>query len=177
MIIRYDTSDTSKLTRILQILAEPDASKSVAPSVVESPKASTGDKISKYFKLQEFFSVNDKGKTFKAKTPTSELLSTLDAIREYLGKALYIESGIRSVEYNTKLSGSASNSGHLTGEAADIYVPGLTNKQLGLVIRTLYDKKLLPYLTYTYLITGSSATRVHIGVDRKNRKSIWGTGY
>jgi uncharacterized protein YcbK (DUF882 family) len=135
------------------------------------------DQISENFRLPEFFSPNDRGKTFRVRTPKAELVLTLEAIRSAIGRELYIESGIRSVEHNAGLRGSSPKSGHLTGEAADIYTAGMTNRQLGAVIRGLHAQGKLPYLTYTYLITGSSGTRVHVGVDRQAYRSIWGAGY
>ena len=99
---------------------------------------------------------------------------TLEVIRASVGKPVRIESGIRSVEHNARLPNSVPDSGHLTGEAADIWVDGMTSKQLGGVIRTLYSQERLPYLTYSYLVGGTS---VHVGVDKKSRKSIWGPGY
>ena len=132
--------------------------------------------ISKNFSLKEFFSANDKGKTFKAKQPTQALLDTLEAIRAEAGKEVFINSGIRSVEYNARLKGSSPNSGHLTGEAADIYVNGMSNRQLGAVIRQLHKSGKLPHLAYTYLIKDSNRA-VHVGVDKKKRASIWGAGY
>ena len=133
--------------------------------------------ISAHFNLREFFSPNDTGGTFKARSPKPELLDTLEAIRNAVGKAIHIESGIRSAEHNRSLKGSAPDSAHLTGEAADIWVDGMSNKDLGRVIRTAYKAGKLPYLHYTYLIEGTSATRVHVGVDNKPRKSIWGKVY
>ena len=94
--------------------------------------------ISEHFNLKEFFSQNDRGKTFKARAPKPELLDTLEAIRSATGKAVHIESGIRSVEHNRSLKGSAPDSAHLTGEAADIWVDGLSNRDLGRVIRSAY---------------------------------------
>jgi uncharacterized protein YcbK (DUF882 family) len=134
--------------------------------------------ISKHFSLSEFFSPNDKGKTFKARKPEDKLLRLLEDIREGLGggKELRIESGIRSVEHNARQKGSAPNSEHLFGRAADIYVSGMTNKQLGAAIQELYRKGRLPDLSYSYLIKGTSNTRVHVDVGRK-RTSIWGPGY
>jgi uncharacterized protein YcbK (DUF882 family) len=133
--------------------------------------------ISEHFNLREFFSANDHGQTFKARAPRPELLDTLEAIRSAVKAPVHIESGIRSVEHNRSLPGSASDSAHLTGEAADVWVDGLSNADLGKVIRSLHAGGLLPYLRYTYLIEGTSATRVHVGVDTKPRKSIWGPGY
>jgi len=133
--------------------------------------------VSEHFNYDEFFSPNDKGPTFWTKLVKAELILTLEAIRREVDKPIRIESGIRSVEYNASLKGSAPNSGHLSGEAADIRVAGLSNKELGRIIRTMQEKGRLPYLRYSYLIAGSTNTSVHIGVDVKPRKSIWGSGY
>jgi hypothetical protein len=134
--------------------------------------------LSTNFDLDEFFSPNDKGRTWKAKAPKPELVLTLEAIRAAAGKPVHIESGIRSVEHNAKLKGSSKNSAHLTGEAADIWVDGVNNKQLGSVIRTLHAQGKLPHLAYSYLIKGTSNTRVHVGVDKYvKRRSVWGPGY
>ena len=70
----------------------------------------TKRKISENFSLDEFFSPNDKGETFRATEPKIELLATLEAIRGGLGRPLHIESGIRSVEHNAALPGSAPDS-------------------------------------------------------------------
>lgn len=143
--------------------------------------------LTKNFTLEEFFSKNDpigSGRTFKAVKPRAELLVTLEAIRAGVAEAikdqpLNIESGIRSVEYNASLSGSSNNSDHIRGEAADIYTSRTSNKQLGGIIKRLYNSGKLPYLSYTYLITGTSNTRVHISagssVARKN--GPFGPGY
>jgi hypothetical protein len=134
--------------------------------------------ISKNFDTREFFSANDRGQTFKARAPKPELLDTLEMIRKAVGKPVNIESGIRSVEHNRSLPGSAPDSAHLTGEAADIWVEGHSNFDLGRIIRqVLYNNGWLPYLRYTYLIAGTTNTRVHVGVDNKPRRSIWGKGY
>ena len=102
---------------------------------------------------------------------TDKLLKTCDTIRSYLQRPVIIVSGTRCKEYNASLKGSVPNSGHITGEAADIRVEGMTNKQLGDFIKLLDKGKLLPYLTYCYLIKGKTNTSVHIGVDAKPRKN------
>lgn len=143
--------------------------------------------LSANFSSHEFYSPRDKGATWKKKNgknikirpvPCNELIETLEAIRAAVGKPVNIESGIRSVEYNAALGGSSKNSAHLAGEAADIWVDGVNNRELGSVIRTLHSKGKLPHLAYSYLIRGTSSTRVHVGVDKHvKRRSIWGPGY
>lgn len=102
--------------------------------------------VSEHFKLEEFFSKNDKGKTFKADMPTKELLLTLEELRLALNRPIVINSGIRSVEHNNSLAGSSKNSAHLRGMAADIHVDGISAKQIAGVIKPMYDSGNLEHL-------------------------------
>lgn len=102
------------------------------------------------------------------------LLETLDATREGAGEAVEIESGYRCPAHNATLKGSVPNSGHTTGEAADIYIKGWNNTRLYDLIKTLHAAGNLPYLTYCYRIKGQTNTGVHIGTDKKPRKKIFG---
>ena len=102
------------------------------------------------------------------------LLETLDAIREGAGEAVGITSGYRCKDHNASLKGSVPNSGHTTGEAADIYIKGWSNSKLYDLIKQLYADKKLPYLTYCYKIKGATNTAVHVGTDEKPRKHIFG---
>lgn len=114
------------------------------------------------------------------------LLVTLEAIRSGVGKAVNIESGCRCTQKNKEAKGvqvsdpvrgaegDSQDSAHTRGEAADIWVAGLSNRELGLVIKALYKKGKLPYLRYCYLIQGTSNTRVHVGIDEKRRINIFG---
>lgn len=140
--------------------------------------------LSKNFSEKEFYSPRDKGTTWKDRKgniikerplPSKELLLLLETIRTAVDKPMNIESGVRSIEYNASLSGSASSSAHLAGDAADIWVNGMSNKELGELIKKLDGCGALFYLAYCYLIKGSSNTRVHVGVDQYvKRKSKWG---
>jgi uncharacterized protein YcbK (DUF882 family) len=103
------------------------------------------------------------------------LAETLQAIRDAVGAGVIVNSGTRCDKYNASLSGSASNSGHTTGEAADIYVRGWDNRKLYQLIQRLYSENKIPSLAYCYRIAGKTRTAVHVGVDRKSRKSIWGS--
>ncbi len=60
-----------------------------------------------------------------------ELLENLQEVRSHYGKAVKITSGLRCSTYNNKLSGSASNSRHLSGKAADFHQAGLTDSLSG----------------------------------------------
>ena len=101
------------------------------------------------------------------------LVMTLEAIREAVGLPVNIECGSRCETHNAAVGGVA-DSGHLTGEAADIWVDRLSGRELGLVIKSLHKKKKLPYLRYCYLIKGTSNTRVHVGIDEKPRSGVFG---
>ena len=119
--------------------------------------------------------------------PMPALLSILDKIREYIGKPLHINSGLRCTAHNKNTNpktqtsapvrggiGTAQDSAHTRGEAADIYVSGWSNRRLGETIRDMYEQGLIPELTYCYKIEGSTGTAVHVGVDQRKRKSVFG---
>ncbi len=100
------------------------------------------------------------------------LLVTLDAIREEVGKEVNVGSGCRCEAWNRRWGG-ANESGHLTGEAADIWVRGMDNHQLGELIKRMHAAGRLPLLRYCYLVKGTTGTRVHVGVDDKRRSRIF----
>ncbi|MEG1912755.1 MAG: D-Ala-D-Ala carboxypeptidase family metallohydrolase [Cloacibacillus sp.] len=126
-------------------------------------------KPSKYFNAPEFYCPCCKKEWTK-----DSLIDMLDKIRNSLGKPVDIESGCRCRKHNASLKNSASNSGHITGEAADIYVRGMTNHELYAHIKAIHAKGWLPQLRYCYRIRGTSGTRVHVGVDDKHRANIFG---
>lgn len=105
-------------------------------------------------------------------TPKPALVETLQTIRDAVGKSVLIESGCRCAKRNAAVKGAA-NSAHLTGEAADIYVVGWSNRKLGDLVKSLYANGKLPHLQYCYLIVGNSRTRVHIGVDMRPRSRVF----
>lgn len=81
-------------------------------------------KLSKYFTLEEMTITSHKNldnipnpiQTLNLKELCTNLL---DPIREFFGLCIYVNSGYRSIELNRRVKG-ASNSSHLSGEAADI---------------------------------------------------------
>lgn len=100
-----------------------------------------------------------------------KLIETFQALRDYVGKAIFITSGCRCPEHNKKVGG-VEESAHVEGMALDMYVNGLSNRQFGEIVKRAYNEGKLPYLRYCYLISGSSS--IHIGVDEKQRTGIWG---
>lgn len=100
------------------------------------------------------------------------LAETLQVIRDAVKKPVHVTSGTRCPKHNAEVGGVA-DSAHLTGEAADIYADGMSNTALGSAIKLLYVSKALPRLCYCYLIANSKRA-VHVGVDSKPRKSVFG---
>lgn len=98
------------------------------------------------------------------------LVDLLQELRDLLDRPLVIHSGCRCETHNRAVGG-VSNSAHITGEAADIYVPGWDAKTLGGRIKDLHDAGHLKDLTYCYL---PGKMTVHVGVDKKPRKRIFG---
>ena len=93
--------------------------------------------ITKNFTLEELYASD----TARAKginnRPTTEAIGNLtrltycllQPLRDKLGKPIIITSGYRSPALN-KAIGGAPNSQHCKGEAADLYSPGMTIKEL-----------------------------------------------
>ncbi len=54
-----------------------------------------------------------------------KLITYLDEMRKYFKKPVVITSGIRCKNYNNSLPGSSKSSGHLKGNAADVYIKGV----------------------------------------------------
>ncbi|MDR2395846.1 MAG: hypothetical protein LBD57_04535 [Endomicrobium sp.] len=106
----------------------------------------------------------------------NSLVDMLQVIRDEVKSPIKINSGTRCLKYNNSLSGSSNNSGHLTGESADIYISGWDNQRLYIFLKELYKVGKIQKLTYCYKIVGKTNTAVHVGIDKKNRKSIWGSG-
>lgn len=84
--------------------------------------------LSKNFRLSEFVCKEGKNEVLY----DVRLIDMLQKVRAKVGKPVYVVSGYRSPSYNTKVGG-AKNSYHLRGEAADIYINGLSNRELAQV--------------------------------------------
>lgn len=87
-------------------------------------------------------SKNLKVKEFKCKDGSDvilispELVKVVQAIRDYFGKPVYINSGYRTPSYNKKIEG-ATYSQHLYGTACDIRITGVTPKEIAKFAETL----------------------------------------
>ena len=92
-------------------------------------------------KLTNNFNLNEFNKHNFALTETvlrniQELAKNLQVLRDEIGKPIKITSGYRSPEHNAKVGGVKS-SRHITGEAADLKVAGMTPKEVAAVIEKL----------------------------------------
>lgn len=94
--------------------------------------------------------------------PSAKLLGILEALRSHFGRPITITSGIRCQRYNDSLRGSIRNSAHISGRAADIYIPGITNTVAGRA-----EVKRLAYAygaAYCYYGTANMGNAVHINI-------------
>ena len=74
--------------------------------------------VSEHFKLREF-KCNDNSRVVVL---NDELVAVLENARQYFGKTIKINSGYRTVAYNSTLKNSSPQSQHTHGNAADIVV-------------------------------------------------------
>ena len=88
----------------------------VYDSVLEGRK-----KVAKNFTVAEFASKD--GSRVVIIHPM--LPESLQKARDHFGKPLIITSGYRTTSYNIKVGG-VSNSQHVFGNAADVYIPGVS---------------------------------------------------
>ena len=95
------------------------------------------------------------------------LIATLQKIRDYANRKslnetdipIFINSGCRCKDHN-KAVGGVKNSRHLTGEAADVRIPGWESERLlNLIKRMALEDRI--YVGYAYKINDTS---VHIDV-------------
>lgn len=78
-------------------------------------------KVSGHFKLREF-KCNDNSRVVVL---NAELVAVLETARRHFGQAIKINSGYRTVAYNSTLKNSSPKSQHTHGNAADIVVSGV----------------------------------------------------
>lgn len=98
--------------------------------------------------------------------PKEALVWFLDGMREHFGKPLIVVppdghsggSGVRCAAYNATLKGSAANSTHLQGRAADFSIPGVPETE---IIGYLIEAKANGKIAYWYKIS-SGAFHVNI---------------
>lgn len=93
-------------------------------------------KLSANFKVSEFACKDGSDVVFVE----PELVTVLQKIRTYFGKAVTVNSAYRTPSYNTKVGGS-TYSQHTYGTAADIVVKGVTPAKVAAYAETLLPNK------------------------------------
>lgn len=96
-----------------------------------------------------------------AGTTSAKLLNILEGLRSYYGKPITITSGQRCKTRNKQVGG-VSNSKHLTGKAADFYIPGICDTAAGR--RQVVAKAYALGAAYSYANTSGMGNAVHINV-------------
>ena len=92
-------------------------------------------------KLTNNFNLNEFNKHNFPLTETilrniQELAKNLQVLHDEVKKPIKITSGYRNAEFNKKIGG-ASQSRHITGQAADLKIEGYTPKQVAAIIEKL----------------------------------------
>ena len=81
--------------------------------------------------------------------PEEKLVRLADQVREHFGAPAIVSSGVRCQAHNDELPGSAKNSYHVRGKAADFCVRGVSGATLLAYVRQL------PGVNYAYQIDDS----------------------
>lgn len=116
-------------------------------------------KLSDHFTITEFHSKDGARMVFIAKT----LIDVLEDVRAHFNAPITINSGYRTVAYNSsKAVGGSPKSQHTLGKAADIVVKNVTPEKVYAYLTTKYTDK--------YGI-GIYDSFVH--VDVRDKKSRW----
>lgn len=108
-------------------------------SFVRTPSAQIGleaELLSRNFRLREFRSRDGTPLPAHLRGNLLRLVRNLQVLRDHLGRPVIVTSGYRSPAYNQQVGG-ARQSRHMTAEAADIRVRGLSPAQLYCTIEQL----------------------------------------
>lgn len=107
-----------------------------------------GDKqLSKNFKVKEFACHDGSDRVLICQ----ETVDILQAVRDYFGQPITINSGYRTPSYNKKVGG-ATNSQHVKGTAADIKVKGVPSWAVAGFLEDNFKKNGIGYYsTFTHI--------------------------
>ncbi len=112
-------------------------------------------KVSEHFEAKEFAC---KDGSFELLLCT-ELLETLEKIRNHFNAPCTINSGYRTPEWNEK-AGGAKNSYHMKGMAADIVVKGHNPKEVAKYANSILDKGgIIRYTNFVHIDVRESKYR------------------
>ncbi len=112
-----------------------------------SLKADGAKSISANFKVKEFACKDGSDKIL---IDVNFVQNKLQAIRDYFGAAVTINSAYRTATYNKKVGG-AVGSYHTKGQAFDIVVKGKTPAQVAKYAQTLGIKGIIQYNTFVHV--------------------------
>nr|WP_256476213.1 D-Ala-D-Ala carboxypeptidase family metallohydrolase [Anaerofustis sp. NSJ-163] len=126
-----------------------------------SSSSSSSSKVNwnkvKYFKKSEFkCQCGGKYCNGYPAEMSSKLIDILEELREYFGKPITITSGLRCSKHNANVGG-VSNSKHMYGKAADIYIAGVDKAKIK-------SKAYSLGAAYSYYGTDNMGNAVHINV-------------
>lgn len=120
----------------------------VINGIVEYSLKADGNKtISDNFRVKEFACKDGSDKIL---IDVDFVRDKLQAIRNYFGTAITINSGYRTVAYNKKVGG-ATNSYHTKGQAFDIVVKGKTPAQVAKYAQSLGIMGIIQYNTFVHV--------------------------
>lgn len=103
--------------------------------------------VSPHFKAKEF-QCKDKSEYLLIAT---ELIETLEKIRNHFNAPVIINSGYRTPSWNSKVNG-ASNSYHCKGMAADIVVKGHNSKEVAEYADSIMEQGgIIKYTNFTHI--------------------------
>lgn len=103
--------------------------------------------VSPHFKAKEF-QCKDKSEYLLIAT---ELIETLEKIRNNFNAPVIINSGYRTPSWNSKVNG-ASNSYHCKGMAADIVVKGHSSKEVAKYADSIMEQGgVIKYTNFTHI--------------------------
>jgi uncharacterized protein YcbK (DUF882 family) len=123
-----------------------------------SYKYAAEKRLSPHFRVREFHSKHDPSDLVKV---DEKLLTLLENIRNHTGKPVHINSGYRSPEYNATLKNASPRSQHCNGKAADIWVEGVTPKQIADIAECYLGSSggIGIYKTFTHVDVRTSCAR------------------
>lgn len=123
-----------------------------------SYKYAAEKRLSPHFRVREFHSKHDPSDLVKV---DEKLLTLLENIRNHTGKPVHINSGYRSPEYNATLKNASPRSQHCNGKAADIWVEGVTPKQIADIAECYLGSSggIGIYKTFTHIDVRTSCAR------------------
>ena len=123
-----------------------------------SKKKDGEKKLSSNFKVKEFACKDGSDAVLVA----PRLVMVLQSIRDHFGKAVNINSGYRTPQYNTKVGG-VDQSQHCYGTAADITVKGVDVETVA-----AYARKIMPDWGGVGLYKAQGFTHIDIREERSD---------